>query len=322
MKDDPFHGAVAQIGDEARPVIVAPERVPVALGLGLLAEAGEVRLPVTLPERARELPTGAFALSVQRLPMPSRLPDSAFADFARTLFARQLERGWDLDRAADDPGRATLVYSPPPADLSDSIGPVYFNLRLEALPSPIASLESRSFTAPRGGHLELGYGLITREDAGDLVPVRFKARLACGSAEELFERTVDPRSKSGWHDARLPLPTTSAPCRLSLAAEATAGPGPAQGAVWAVPRITEIDHGDDRNVVLISLDTLRADHLTSYGYGRPTSPSLDADLVAQGTTFTDVSSTFPQTDAAHLSLFTGLYAEAQPGRGRLAPTSR
>ena len=321
MKDDPYHGAVAQIGDEARPVVVAPARVPVALGLGLAPEGNEVRLPVAIPESARDLPSGSFAVSLQRFPMPTRLPDSAFADFARTLFARQLERGWRLDRRADDPARATLVYTASPEELTDPIGPVYFNLRLEALLPPPASLESRAFPAPPDGHLELGYGLIAPAGAGDVAPVRFRARLACGAAEQLLERTVDPRSDSGWHDERFALPATSAPCRLSLTTEAATGAGPGRGAVWAVPRVTEIDRGDVRNVVLVSLDTLRADHLSSYGYARPTSPKLDSEMVARGTTFTDVSSTFPQTDAAHLSLFTGLYAEAQPGRGRLAPSS-
>jgi arylsulfatase A-like enzyme len=321
--DAPYHGAVAQIGDEARPVVVAPERIPVALGLGLLAEGGEVRLDVALPERARDLPAGSFAMSVQRFPMPARLPDSAFADFARTLFARQLERGWRLDRAPEDPARATLVYAPPPEDQTDPIGPVYFNLRLDALLPPPPRLASGPFAAPPGGHLELGYGLLVPAGAADVAPVRYAARIACGGGEEteLFARTVDPRSESGWHDERFALPSSDAPCRLSLASEATAGGGPARGAVWAVPRVTEIDRGDDRNVVLVSLDTLRADHLSGYGYARPTSPTIDAELIGGGTTFTDVIATFPQTDAAHLSLFTGLYADAQPGRGRLAPSS-
>ncbi len=38
------------------------------------------------------------------------------------------------------------------------------------------------------------------------------------------------------------------------------------------------------NVILIVVDTLRADHLSSYGYSRPTSPSLD-ELTASGTEF-------------------------------------
>jgi arylsulfatase A-like enzyme len=321
LKDDPYHGAVAQIGDEARPAVVAPVRVPVALGLGLAPEGSEVRLPVTIPESARDLPTGSFAVALQRFPMPARLPDSTFANFARTLFARQLERGWRLDRSADDPTRATLVYTASPEELTDPIGPVYFNLRLEALLPPPARLESRPFPVPPDGHLELGYGLLAPQGGGDVAPVRFSARLACGDELEVFERTVDPRSDSGWHDERVTLPVTSKPCRLALTAEAATGSAPAHGAVWAVPRITAIDRGDVRNLVLVSLDTLRADHLSSYGYARSTSPNLDSEMVARGATFTDVSSTFPQTDAAHLSLFTSLYAEAQPGRGRLAPSS-
>ena len=38
-----------------------------------------------------------------------------------------------------------------------------------------------------------------------------------------------------------------------------------------------------RHVVLISIDTLRADHLSCYGYGRQTSPALD--MAAEGARF-------------------------------------
>nr|MCS5638391.1 hypothetical protein [Myxococcota bacterium] len=43
-------------------------------------------------------------------------------------------------------------------------------------------------------------------------------------------------------------------------------------------------------ILLISLDTLRADHLGMYGHHRPTSPVLDA-FAADGTIFADASST-------------------------------
>ena len=58
-------------------------------------------------------------------------------------------------------------------------------------------------------------------------------------------------------------------------------------------------------VVLVSLDTLRADHLGAYGYERPTSPNLDA-LAAEGVVFEDASSTSSWTLPAHASLLTGL----------------
>lgn len=64
-----------------------------------------------------------------------------------------------------------------------------------------------------------------------------------------------------------------------------------------------------RNVVLISIDTLRADHLSAYGYPRPTSPALDA-LAADATLFEQAYANSPKTAESHMTLFTGLYPGA------------
>jgi arylsulfatase A-like enzyme len=64
--------------------------------------------------------------------------------------------------------------------------------------------------------------------------------------------------------------------------------------------------GKRPNVILISIDTLRADHLACYGYSRPTSPIIDK-FASDGLLFEDVSSTSPWTLPAHGSLLTGLY---------------
>jgi arylsulfatase A-like enzyme len=61
-----------------------------------------------------------------------------------------------------------------------------------------------------------------------------------------------------------------------------------------------------RRVVLVSIDTLRADHLGAYGYERPTSPGLDA-LALEGTLFEDAMSASPWTLPSHATLLTGLY---------------
>ena len=58
--------------------------------------------------------------------------------------------------------------------------------------------------------------------------------------------------------------------------------------------------------ILISLDTLRADHLGAYGYGRPTSPFLDS-LARRGTLFENAVVQLPGTLPSHMSIFTGLY---------------
>ncbi len=60
------------------------------------------------------------------------------------------------------------------------------------------------------------------------------------------------------------------------------------------------------NVVLISIDTLRADHLQVYGYDRPTSPNI-ARLAKEGVLFTNATTTWPSSAPGHASMLTGLY---------------
>jgi len=59
-----------------------------------------------------------------------------------------------------------------------------------------------------------------------------------------------------------------------------------------------------RHVVLISLDTCRADHLSCYGYAQPTTPHIDA-LARQGYLFKHAKSPIPVTLPAHTSMLTG-----------------
>ncbi len=60
------------------------------------------------------------------------------------------------------------------------------------------------------------------------------------------------------------------------------------------------------NVVLISLDTLRADHLGVYGYPAPTSPNLD-ELAAGGTTFLNAYAHSSYTPPSQTSLLTSVH---------------
>src|SRR5256712_7329628 len=61
------------------------------------------------------------------------------------------------------------------------------------------------------------------------------------------------------------------------------------------------------NLLLVSIDTLRADHLGTYGYALPTSPTIDARLAGEGVTFTDAYSQSPKTTPSHMTLLTSLY---------------
>lgn len=88
-----------------------------------------------------------------------------------------------------------------------------------------------------------------------------------------------------------------------IAACSDAGPEGAVG-VRAGPR---------PNVVLVTLDTTRADHLSCYGYERETSPHLDA-LAREGVLYTRAASTSSWTLPAHASLFTGKLTSSHGAR--------
>ncbi len=84
----------------------------------------------------------------------------------------------------------------------------------------------------------------------------------------------------------------------------------------AAPRVVAA-RGERRNVLVISIDTLRADHLGFHGYTRATSPNLDA-FVATGAVFERAISTAPWTLPSYGTLFTGL----EPARHRAGISAR
>ncbi len=61
-----------------------------------------------------------------------------------------------------------------------------------------------------------------------------------------------------------------------------------------------------RRVFLITVDTLRADHMSLYGYPRATTPNLQA-LAATGVTFDHAITQWPKTGSSFAAMFTGLY---------------
>ncbi|MCH7519439.1 MAG: sulfatase [Candidatus Dadabacteria bacterium] len=67
-----------------------------------------------------------------------------------------------------------------------------------------------------------------------------------------------------------------------------------------------LNRPDGPNVILISIDTLRADHLGSYGYGRNTSPNIDK-LAEEGVLFENAFTQAPWTLPAMATIHTSLY---------------
>jgi arylsulfatase A-like enzyme len=79
--------------------------------------------------------------------------------------------------------------------------------------------------------------------------------------------------------------------------------------LWSGGRILSRPRRDPRpNVVLISLDTLRADYVGAYGSGLETTPNLDR-LAEEGVLFENAVAPYPSTTASHMSLLTGTYPD-------------
>lgn len=75
--------------------------------------------------------------------------------------------------------------------------------------------------------------------------------------------------------------------------------------VWSEPEIS-LPANERPNIILISLDTLRADALGCYGYDIEVSPTLD-DLALNNTLYENAFSQSSWTLPSHLSVFTGLF---------------
>ena len=86
----------------------------------------------------------------------------------------------------------------------------------------------------------------------------------------------------------------------------------------AASPLPEGPHRPGADVVLITVDATRADHVGAYGYGRPTTPNIDA-LARRGVRFERAYAQAPHTSFSIASLMTGKY---YPTLARLAPQSQ
>jgi arylsulfatase A-like enzyme len=97
--------------------------------------------------------------------------------------------------------------------------------------------------------------------------------------------------------------------RAVKVAAAIAPPAPLEGVSEASTRAAETQRVLDwsgRDIVLVSIDALRADHVSSYGYARPTTPAMD-ELARQGVRFKTAYCATPHTSYSVTSMMTGKY---------------
>lgn len=76
--------------------------------------------------------------------------------------------------------------------------------------------------------------------------------------------------------------------------------------LYKEPKNLTVPRCDDCNIILISMDTLRADHLPCYGYYRNTAPHI-CKLAKEGILFKNAFAQSANTFPSHMSIFTSLY---------------
>lgn len=165
-------------------------------------------------------------------------------------------------------------------------------------------------TPAAGAELRLALGYVIVPGADETVRCRVRAAPLDGGTPGAFETLLDEklpiREKGGWLDRRVPLEAWSG--RPIVLEFRVSSPRTRDDSVWAAFANPEIlppeppRQGPD--VILISLDTLRADHLSAYGYERETSPHLDR-LAAGGYRFATAVSQAPWTRPSHRAMLRG-----------------
>ncbi|MEE8523799.1 MAG: sulfatase [Thermoanaerobaculia bacterium] len=186
-------------------------------------------------------------------------------------------------------------------------------LAQETRPAVAAAAEGR-FHADltlAAGHLVLAFGWKrdggSQEWAGTMMTVRFRDR--DGASHPLTSVPLPPPEggPEGWLQTLLEVPEALAG-RAGTIVFDHGGAGGGGSLFTAVPKLVRAT-AERPNVLLISIDTLRPDHLGCYGYQRPTSPAIDA-MARQGTRFENAVAPSGWTLPSHYSMLTALYPSA------------
>ena len=123
--------------------------------------------------------------------------------------------------------------------------------------------------------------------------------LTHAQANRWLDRTIDLASWQG-RQVKLVLET-----RVSGPSERVRRAARRVAPLWGNPVVQSRTARPERpTLVLVSIDCLRADHVSAYGYHRLTTPNIDA-LAADGTIFESAASVSSWTLPTHLSMLTG-----------------
>jgi arylsulfatase A-like enzyme len=185
--------------------------------------------------------------------------------------------------------------------MADQVRPALIPSRADFESDPIA-LES-----PGAVWTAIGFEEANRHGKSRLA---FRVTATGPRGDAILTEVATPADFRGgrWHPVQAALPSTLGwPVRLRFSVEdASEGglPGAVPRVAWAAPRLLTATDEKPPNVLLIVLDTLRADRTSVYGYGRRTTPFLE-DLASRGAMVTEMIASYPTTLPSHWAMFSG-----------------
>lgn len=162
---------------------------------------------------------------------------------------------------------------------------------------------------PENARLRFGYGLGRRASVTSELAV-----VAAVQGQEpvtLFSRPALPALVNRWSDHTVDLSAFAGKqveIRFGITASDAESPQSRAEVLWSNPEILEGATLAPANLVLVVVDTLRADRLSLYGNPSVTSPELDDWASRQGIVFETTVAAAPWTLPSHVSLFSGLDA--------------
>ena len=185
-----------------------------------------------------------------------------------------------------------------------------------AICCPVPGKMEFNLTVPRQAVLAFAIGISpeSKVKAGKDVTFRISLKPRGSSAVELFSKELGSADgEEKWLDEKLDL-SRFGDMEAAVIFE-TEFPRSYKGAesgnkviaMWGNPVMyTSSPALRGLNVILISIDTLRPDHLKCYGYEKNTSPNIDR-LAAEGVLFVNAIAQCSWTLPSHISMMTSLY---------------
>jgi arylsulfatase A-like enzyme len=190
-----------------------------------------------------------------------------------------------------------------------------FGEQRRVLALPIPDRLAFPVEIPSGSVLEVGFAIQARMFSVDFLPKAgptvFRVAFVddTGTEHVLLRRTVAPRDSiyhRRWFDERVDLSSLAGRRgALSFSVERKDDPA-APGEVTALlsgARVVPGTAPGEANLLFVTIDCLRADHVGAWGYDRPTTPRIDA-LAAEGIRFEQAFTSAPMTLPSLPQIFT------------------